>query len=479
MKKIGDIFHEFKTFIESKLIKCYSFLKLHSIVIWALAWLFAIITFVTSPLYSYFFWDFSEPNTISNQTLVKHEKKNIIEWDTNIIWDNTTYSKNIFFWVDSRDFEIYANELANLTIEEQKTEIDLWYKNKKIDPNAYSLLKIHIEKMYIERENKNRPLTENNEVEYIGKYTSSNLFFPLYKISKEECKKESFSNLEDSCKQILPLLKVSDYGKYAKNPDKYKFLTSIYNVLWWSSYEYWWDVWHGWHLWVDISTSEWTPVVAMADGKVIISKYMPGWGKTVSIEHNIHGNKIVSNYSHLSKISIWYWEKVQAWIKIGEVWNTWNSFGNHLHFQIDLDTPFHPYYFDYSICPYSYSKLSESDICFWETSKNTIDPILFFETDGGILHHIAKVQNILPAKIKNITEEEEKVLIEMLEEVSETEKNEFIRVREKWQDFFNKVFEEMSEIEKNKTLKSIEEWDTEIFEEMLEKYGSKALKSME
>jgi len=33
---------------------------------------------------------------------------------------------------------------------------------------------------------------------------------------------------------------------------------------------------------------------------------MPGWGNNVSIEHEIDGKKIVSNYSHLSTIDTTY-----------------------------------------------------------------------------------------------------------------------------------------------------------------------------
>jgi len=51
-----------------------------------------------------------------------------------------------------------------------------------------------------------------------------------------------------------------------------------------------------------------------------------------------------------------------------------------LHFQIDLDTPFHPYYYDYNKCPYSYYELSENGRCQSELLKNTIDPLLFLET---------------------------------------------------------------------------------------------------
>jgi murein DD-endopeptidase MepM/ murein hydrolase activator NlpD len=108
----------------------------------------------------------------------------------------------------------------------------------------------------------------------------------------------------------------------------------------------------------------------------------------VSIEHYINGKKIVSNYAHMSKIIAIKGQKVRAGQEIGKVGSTGNSTGNHLHFQIDLDTVFHPYYYSYKTCPYSYYKISESDICFDELEQNTIDPLLFFETNGSVLNNI-------------------------------------------------------------------------------------------
>jgi hypothetical protein len=52
-----------------------------------------------------------------------------------------------------------------------------------------------------------------------------------------------------------------------------------------------------------------------------------------------------------------------------------------------LDTPFHPYYYDYSKCPYSYYKISEEGMCFNELENNTIDPLKFLETNGSILNN--------------------------------------------------------------------------------------------
>jgi hypothetical protein len=217
------------------------------------------------------------------------------------------------------------------------------------------------------------------------------IVYPIQEMSEIDCRFQKFSELTSDCKRQLPILETSDYSKYVKQDGGYNDYTRIYTVLWGSSYKYWWDVWNGWHGGTDIATAEWTPVYSIAEGTVLHAKYMPGWGNNVSIEHEIDGKKIVSNYSHLHTIDTTVGKTVKAGTKIWEVGNTGNSFWNHLHFQIDLDTPFHPYYYDYAKCPYSFSQISESDICFDELAKNTIDPLAFLESKWAILDKVSYV----------------------------------------------------------------------------------------
>lgn len=221
------------------------------------------------------------------------------------------------------------------------------------------------------------------------------IIYPLKTISKLDCRFEDYDKLSSDCIQDLPVLNTKDYKKYVKDNWWYNDFTRIYTVLWWSSYKYGWDVWNWWHIWTDIATSKWTPVYAMADWEVIIAKNILWLWNAITIKHNIWWQDIYSNYWHLSKILVSKWQKIRVWDKIWEVWSTWNSTGNHLHFQIDLDTPFHPYYYDYNSCPYSYNQISETDVCFWELKNNTIDPLLFLETKWAILNNIkVKTQEI-------------------------------------------------------------------------------------
>ena len=218
------------------------------------------------------------------------------------------------------------------------------------------------------------------------------LMYPLKEISKLECRFEDFDTLSSSCKQLLPILRSEDYKKYAKQNGWYNDFTRIYTVLWGSSYKYGWDVWNGGHQGTDFATAKGTPVYSIADGTVIESETAVGWGKYVSIEHTINGQKIVSNYAHLSQLNVKKWEKVDIGDKIGEVGSTGNSTGNHLHFQIDLPSEFHPYYYDYAKCPYSYYQITEKGVCFDELAKNTFDPLIFLETGWAILDEVQVVQ---------------------------------------------------------------------------------------
>jgi len=217
---------------------------------------------------------------------------------------------------------------------------------------------------------------------------SDKIIYPLKEISKLECRFELFSSLNSNCKQSLPILHTKDYEKYAKQNWGYNDYTRIYTVLWWSSYKYGWDIWNGWHLWNDIATAKGTPIYNIYEWVVINAKKDPYLWNYVSIEHNIRWKKVVSNYAHMSKRLVTKWQRVWIWYKIWEVWSTWNSTWNHLHFQIDIESPFYPYYYDYNACPYSYNKISETWVCFNEMKKHTIDPMLFLETSGKILDSI-------------------------------------------------------------------------------------------
>lgn len=228
---------------------------------------------------------------------------------------------------------------------------------------------------------------------HVDASNNNKIIYPVKQISKLKCRFEDFNKLDNNCKRNLPKLTPKDYKKYIKQNWGYNEYTRIYTELWGASYKYWWDVGQGWHTGIDIATAKWTPVYSIADWTVILAKKDPSRGNVVSIKHIIKWKEIVSDYAHLSKILVKKWQKVKVGLKIWEVGSTGNSTGNHLHFQIDLKYIFHPFYYSWKTCPYSYYKITESGICFDELATHTLDPLEFLENGWAVLDKLVISKN--------------------------------------------------------------------------------------
>lgn len=214
------------------------------------------------------------------------------------------------------------------------------------------------------------------------------VIYPLKEVSKLECRFDEFSTLSKDCKEQLPVLKTKDYKKYIKKDWGYNSFTRLYTVLWGSSYKYGWDVWNGGHQWVDIATAKGTPVYSIADWIVIVAKKDPSWWNVISIQHTIRWKVVVSNYAHLAKMNVTKWKIVKVWTRIWDVWSTGNSTWNHLHFQLDLEHLFHPFYYSWKTCPYGYYEITEKGVCFDELARHTLDPLRFLESEWALLDNI-------------------------------------------------------------------------------------------
>jgi len=85
---------------------------------------------------------------------------------------------------------------------------------------------------------------------------------------------------------------------------------------------------------VDIAASCGSDVVASASGLVVAlssNGWNQGYGKYVQIEHL---GEIKTFYAHLSSINVSLGQKVKQGDKIGEVGNTGESTGCHVHFEV-------------------------------------------------------------------------------------------------------------------------------------------------
>ncbi|MBP7805131.1 MAG: peptidoglycan DD-metalloendopeptidase family protein [Candidatus Pacebacteria bacterium] len=88
---------------------------------------------------------------------------------------------------------------------------------------------------------------------------------------------------------------------------------------------------------VDIAAKKGTPIVAPYDGTVLYlreSGYNEGYGMYVILQSNIDGNRVQFIMAHMSEINVAIGETVSRGQKIGEVGNTGNSSGSHLHFEV-------------------------------------------------------------------------------------------------------------------------------------------------
>lgn len=88
------------------------------------------------------------------------------------------------------------------------------------------------------------------------------------------------------------------------------------------------------HNGIDLAAPTGTPTYAAADGTVIIAGYSPSAGNWIVIDH---GNGLTTKYMHHSQIFVSAGQKVTKGQHIGAVGNTGNSFGAHLHFQVEVN----------------------------------------------------------------------------------------------------------------------------------------------
>ena len=88
------------------------------------------------------------------------------------------------------------------------------------------------------------------------------------------------------------------------------------------------------HKGLDLAAGTGTPTYAAAAGTVIIAGWSDSAGNWVVIDH---GNGLVTKYMHHSALAVSAGQSVVKGQQIGYVGNTGNSFGAHLHFQVEVN----------------------------------------------------------------------------------------------------------------------------------------------
>ncbi|HEX6734986.1 MAG TPA: M23 family metallopeptidase [Azonexus sp.] len=87
------------------------------------------------------------------------------------------------------------------------------------------------------------------------------------------------------------------------------------------------------HEGIDFVAPVGTPIVAAADGVVLVAEYHPEFGNMVDIDH---GDGLTSRYAHLSRLDVAAGRLVMRGDEIGAVGNTGRSTGPHLHFEVRM-----------------------------------------------------------------------------------------------------------------------------------------------
>jgi murein DD-endopeptidase MepM/ murein hydrolase activator NlpD len=93
--------------------------------------------------------------------------------------------------------------------------------------------------------------------------------------------------------------------------------------------------WGRMHTGIDIAAPSGTPIRAAKAGEVIFTGWLGGYGNTVLLDH---GDGIATLYGHQSRIGCAEGQILNQGDILGFVGTTGHSTGNHLHFEVRVDT---------------------------------------------------------------------------------------------------------------------------------------------
>jgi murein DD-endopeptidase MepM/ murein hydrolase activator NlpD len=92
--------------------------------------------------------------------------------------------------------------------------------------------------------------------------------------------------------------------------------------------------WGQLHAGIDLAAPEGLPYKSIHAGKVIQAGYYGGYGYAVTVQ-NDDGTEVI--YAHSRRVLVKVGDKVKAGQVIGQVGNTGNSYGTHLHLEIHVN----------------------------------------------------------------------------------------------------------------------------------------------
>jgi murein DD-endopeptidase MepM/ murein hydrolase activator NlpD len=89
--------------------------------------------------------------------------------------------------------------------------------------------------------------------------------------------------------------------------------------------------WGRMHKGIDIAGPVGTPIIAAADGTVVVAGWSSGYGKLVELRHT---DGTITRYGHNSQLSVSTGQIVRQGQQLAEMGSTGHSTGSHLHFEI-------------------------------------------------------------------------------------------------------------------------------------------------
>lgn len=270
-------------------------------------------------------------------------------------------------------------------------------------------------------------------------------------------RKQNFNNIDSKFFIKTPIYNPEIFWK---NPDSLKPWTKeyeetitqrlLYTIPYMSTYKFDYKEYSWSHTWIDIIVPKWTPIRSIANWVVVdVKNNSANFWNYVVVRHdnvplpNWETWNIYALFWHMSSISVVEWQKVNKWFIIWEVWSTWISTTNHLHFQIDLESaPFKPYW------PFSANEMKKAKVDFFDAVniwlgqqdaiKYTINPLKFV---NNFLNYSVDISK----KTDNISKKEEK------DNQKNENNNKNTNTNEEKSIVLNKDYEKNNKFDKNKS----------------------------
>lgn len=232
-------------------------------------------------------------------------------------------SKSIADFLNKAEYVSRISEYDRDMLQEfQKTVKEIGKKEKKLDKEYKELEKLQ-DSLFDKQEQVDILLEQKNlQLQDLEKEIGDNaeILGDLVKKAQEERRKRE--EQEDAYREATSGIVIVGNGRFA-NPCPQATLSSGFGYRSFDS---------SFHKGLDLAAPTGTPTYAADDGVVLYACWSDSAGNWVVIDH---GNGYVTKYMHHSALAVRAGEHVKKGQQIGFVGNTGDSYGSHLHFQVE------------------------------------------------------------------------------------------------------------------------------------------------